>query len=180
MDSHLSARTQTVKLNLNGREQALELTRQGDVLQLFLDGKQRHAWIRRHEGQSLILDVEQEDGSTRRLHLVGMAAGDQRQVWINGRLFHYERARPQRHSAPAADGSLASTIPAVVAQILVSPGDNVQAGDKLILLESMKMVIPIQAPYDGRVQQINCTVGDSVAAGIALIELQPQPQPIPS
>jgi biotin carboxyl carrier protein len=68
---------------------------------------------------------------------------------------------------------LAASIPAVVSQILVTPGDEVRADDKLILLESMKMVIPIQAPYDGRVRRLNCAVGDSVPAGIPLLELEP-------
>jgi len=48
----------------------------------------------------------------------------------------------------------------------------VAAGDKLILLESMKMVIPIQAPRDGRVARVLCAPGDSVPAGVPLVELE--------
>ena len=71
-----------------------------------------------------------------------------------------------------ADGSLASAIPAVVSQLLVAPGDVVAAGDKLILLESMKMVIPILAPHAGRVSRVHCAPGDSVPAGVALLEIE--------
>ena len=46
-------------------------------------------------------------------------------------------------------------------------------GDKLILLESMKMVIPIQAPHAGRVGRILCAPGDSVPAGVPLLEIEP-------
>lgn len=53
-------------------------------------------------------------------------------------------------------------------------GDTVEAGDKLILLESMKMVIPIHAPHDGRVAKILCAPGDSVAAGVPLLEIEPE------
>ena len=67
--------------------------------------------------------------------------------------------------------ALTLTIPAVVADILVSVGDQVADGDKLILLESMKMIIPIQAPYSGTVTALHCAKGDSVQAGIPLIEL---------
>lgn len=172
MDPQFTSRPQTLKLKLNSSEQTIDIARQGETLQVIVDGIERRVWIRHHHGHTVVLDVEQAGGSTQRLRVVGTAAGDQRQVWINGRMLNYERARPQRQTAAAADSSLASTIPAVVAQILVAPGDSVQAGDKLILLESMKMVIPIQAPYDGRVQQINCTVGDSIAAGIPLLELE--------
>ena len=45
------------------------------------------------------------------------------------------------------------------------------AGDRLILLESMKMIIPIVAPADGVVQAIHCVAGDSVAPGVPLIIL---------
>lgn len=172
MDTSFTSRPQTLKLRLNGREQTIDIARQGEALRVLIDGNEQRAWISHRHGHTVVLDVEQADGSTQRLRVVGAAAGDQRQVWINGRMVSYERARPQGQTAATADSSLASTIPAVVAQILVAPGDSVQAGDKLILLESMKMVIPIQAPYDGRVQQINCAVGDSIAAGIPLLELE--------
>jgi biotin carboxyl carrier protein len=54
---------------------------------------------------------------------------------------------------------------------LVKIGDAVAVGDKLILLESMKMVIPIQAPCDSTVTAIHCTPGESVQAGVPLLEL---------
>ncbi|MAT97217.1 MAG: hypothetical protein CL608_08755 [Anaerolineaceae bacterium] len=92
-------------------------------------------------------------------------------IWLNGRTHQYERVLPRGGGAASLDVSLSATIPAVVADILVNVGDQVQDGDKLILLESMKMVIPIQAPYSGTVSAINCQKGESVQAGTPLIEL---------
>jgi biotin carboxyl carrier protein len=169
-----------IKIRLYEEEYRFDVVREGDVVRVLLEvgeggsrgaGGQR-VWIDQRDGRLLVLEVEQLDGSRRRLQVVGSADGQERQVWVNGRLFSYERVRPQSQRAAAGDGSLAASIPAVVSQILVSPGDDVRAGDKLILLESMKMVIPIQAPYDGRVRQLNCAVGDSVAAGAQLLELE--------
>jgi urea carboxylase len=54
---------------------------------------------------------------------------------------------------------------------LVAVGDQVRAGDKLVLLESMKMILPIQAPYDGAVTAINCAPGEAVQPGVPLITL---------
>jgi acetyl/propionyl-CoA carboxylase alpha subunit len=162
-----------LKINLNGREHTFEVTRQGESLDVVWAGEKRRAWVRGQDGYSIVLDFEQANGTYRRICMAGVANGVQRQVWIDGRWFTYERVRPQRQSSAAADGSLAATIPAVVSQILVSPGDVVSAGDKLILLESMKMVIPIQAPYDGRVTKIDCAAGDSVPASVPLLELEP-------
>ena len=92
-------------------------------------------------------------------------------MWLNGRIHHYQRVLP-RGGGVANNASLSATIPAVVADILVKTGDTVASGDKLILLESMKMIIPIQAPYDGVVTALNCTQGESVQAGVQLVELE--------
>jgi len=51
----------------------------------------------------------------------------------------------------------------------------VAAGDKLILLESMKMVIPIVSPRDGIVARVLCAPGESVPAGVPLVELDDTP-----
>jgi biotin carboxyl carrier protein len=67
--------------------------------------------------------------------------------------------------------SLSATIPAVVSEILVNVGDQVTSGDKLILLESMKMIMPIVAPCDGLVVAINCEPGEAVQTGVQLVEI---------
>ena len=122
-------------------------------------------------GPRLLLEIRWPDGTTQRVRLAGTRQGDKRQLWIDGRTLAVERAR-QRGGATAAEGSLAAAIPAVVSQILVAPGDEVAAGDKLILLESMKMVIPIVAPRGGRVARVLCDVGESVPAGVPLVEME--------
>ena len=53
-----------------------------------------------------------------------------------------------------ADTPLLSELNAVVWKIEVTPGDRVREGDTLILLESMKMEIPVMAPRDGTVAVI--------------------------
>ena len=50
-------------------------------------------------------------------------------------------------------------------------GDAVKKGDAIIILEAMKMEIPVVAPEDGTVASINVTVGDSVEAGALLATL---------
>jgi acetyl-CoA carboxylase biotin carboxyl carrier protein len=53
-----------------------------------------------------------------------------------------------------ADTSVLSELNAVVLKIEVATGDRVQNGDILIMLEAMKMEIPITAPRDGTVTAI--------------------------
>lgn len=164
------------QLRIGDEQRDFDVTRQGD--RLHVSGGDLSAEVRvlhRDEGQ-MLLEIHRPDGSVRRVRLVGSRNGDKRQLWIDGRVLVAERVRRRGGGGPAADGSLASTIPAVVSQILVAPGDAVEPGDKLILLESMKMVIPIQAPHAGRVGRILCALGDSVPAGVPLLEIEPHEQ----
>jgi acetyl-CoA carboxylase biotin carboxyl carrier protein len=56
-------------------------------------------------------------------------------------------------------------ITGVVFQITSKPGDSVAAGDPVIVLESMKMEIPVEAPRAGKVKEIRVTEGQTVQEG---------------
>jgi biotin carboxyl carrier protein len=171
----------TVRLSIYDRPREADVSLQGDRLHVTLSPPpdagdaalpyQVDARVVHRDGPLLLLELTGPDGARRRVGVAAVRLGEKRQLWIDGRTVTAERTRPQG-AARAAEGSLASAIPAVVAQLLVEPGDAVRAGDKLILLESMKMVIPIQAPHDGRVARILCAEGDSVPAGVPLVELE--------
>jgi biotin carboxyl carrier protein len=159
------------RINLHGKESEVEVARQGDRLHVIRDGIMTELRPLRQDGYSFILEWSQQNRKRRQICGAGHVDGDQRQIWVNGRTFNYFRVR-QRRSETVLDGSLSSSIPAVVSQILVNLGESVSAGDKLILLESMKMIIPITAPCDSKVTAIHCTAKESVQAGVPLIELE--------
>jgi len=56
-------------------------------------------------------------------------------------------------------------ITGVVFQITSKPGDSVAAGDPVIVLESMKMEIPVEAPRAGKVKEIMVAEGQTVQEG---------------
>lgn len=56
-------------------------------------------------------------------------------------------------------------------KIEASVGQQVKAGDPIVILEAMKMEIPIVAPEDGTVASIDASVGDAVEAGAVLATL---------
>lgn len=161
-----------IQVSLNGETAELEVMRQGDHLRVMRDGQTTELHILQADANTFVLEVEQPDGLRQCIRAAAHVAGDKRQLWVNGRSFTYERLRHRPTGASTHDGSLAAVIPAVVSEILVAVGDRVETGDKLILLESMKMVIPIQAPHDGVVTAVHCQTGESVQAGIPLIELE--------
>jgi biotin carboxyl carrier protein len=62
-------------------------------------------------------------------------------------------------------------MPAVVVRILVTPGDRVKHGDKVIVVSSMKMETTLTAPSDGTVKAVNVAEGDKVMPGQILIDI---------
>ena len=51
-------------------------------------------------------------------------------------------------------------------------GQEVEEGDTLVILESMKMEMPVEAEDDGKVSEISCSEGQSVSEGETLIVLE--------
>jgi acetyl-CoA/propionyl-CoA carboxylase biotin carboxyl carrier protein len=91
---------------------------------------------------------------------------------------------PPPHSPPdpdapvqAPDGSheqsaLTAPMPGSVLEVLVAEGDRVEARQRLLVLEAMKMETPIVSPYDAVVRGVHVQPGDQVAGGQLLVELE--------
>jgi biotin carboxyl carrier protein len=96
-------------------------------------------------------------------------------VFIDGRTYVVETEDPD---APArvrtTDEALAlsAPMPATVMAINVAPGQEVAEGDLLIMLEAMKMELPIKAPRAGRVKSIAVREGELVQPGIPLLAFE--------
>ncbi len=63
-------------------------------------------------------------------------------------------------------------ITGTVWKIEVSPGDHVDEGDTVVILESMKMEMPVEAEDEGRVAEILVNEGQAVSEGDTLIVLE--------
>ncbi len=171
-----------LKIRLAGEEETLEVQRRGDRLEVTRRGVTRVARVLSQDGVSLVLQLGDgesgEAGPRRRIRVAGVALdGTRRQVWLPGRTLTYERV-PERGPGAAVDvagGTLSPSIPAVVSEVLVSVGETVEVGQKLILLESMKMVIPIVAPIAGTVTAVYCAAGEAVQPGFNLVDLEEAP-----
>jgi biotin carboxyl carrier protein len=59
-----------------------------------------------------------------------------------------------------------------VLDIKVKPGDVVSADDEVLVLEAMKMELPVTAPGPGTVKEVKCNKGDTVEADAVLIVLE--------
>jgi acetyl-CoA carboxylase biotin carboxyl carrier protein len=63
-------------------------------------------------------------------------------------------------------------ITGVVFQIVARAGDHVAAGDPIVVLESMKMEIPVEAPRAGTVQGVRVSEGETVQEGDVVATLE--------
>jgi biotin carboxyl carrier protein len=98
------------------------------------------------------------------------------------------RSAPKRAAAPAAppppaldssggapvsdEKACRSTIVGIVVQVLVSPGQKVAPGDKLLVLEAMKMESNVVSSVAGVVKAVPIAKGDSVKKGQVLVEFE--------
>ena len=80
-------------------------------------------------------------------------------------------ARPGAAGAGAEPGLIIAPMQAIVTRVCVEEGRRVQAGDLLIVLESMKMENYVHAPIDGVVTSIQAVAGRTVSAGDVLVRL---------
>ena len=110
------------------------------------------------EGQSLVAVASERDATW---------------VFVNGRVSRIENeVREARSSArKRSDAGVMSPMPATVVAIHATPGQSVTEGDTVIVLEAMKMELPIKAPRSGVVKAVHCAKGDLVQPGITLLEL---------
>jgi biotin carboxyl carrier protein len=82
--------------------------------------------------------------------------------------------RERAHQSPPKGGHyvVAAPMPATIIKVLVAPGQTVRGGDTLVIVEAMKMELPIRAPGDATVKTVNCREGELVQPDRTLVELE--------
>ena len=118
------------------------------------------------------------------VHRVLVRRGESRgryTLWIDG--FRHEvealdeRTRAIRElsgasSAPQGPAPLKAPMPGLVVRVNVQPGDQVQAGQGLVVIEAMKMENELRSAAAGRVRAVHATTGMPVEKGALLVELE--------
>ena len=73
---------------------------------------------------------------------------------------------------PEGAHAVSAHVPGTVWKLLVNPGQHVTAGNPLLIIESMKMEIAVDAPVNGTVGQVFCKVSGNVSTGQMLLVIQ--------
>lgn len=103
---------------------------------------------------------------------------DSVEVWVGRRRFSLvvsdSRDRLRKDNAVSAHGpqEIRALMPGKVVKLLVGDGDEVKAGDGVIIVEAMKMQNEMKAPKAGRIVRVHVAEGDAVAAGEALLVVE--------
>ena len=100
------------------------------------------------------------------------------EVFVDGYRFHIEMEDPRQWKRRSADSrlegrvSIVAPMPGKVARLMVAEGDEVEAGQGIVVVEAMKMQNELKSPRAGRVTSIMVKPGDSVNAGAVLATVE--------
>jgi 3-methylcrotonyl-CoA carboxylase alpha subunit len=102
--------------------------------------------------------------------------GDDLIVFDEGRYFQFSLAVRGTGHRSAHDGDIIAPMPGKVIAVDVAQGDTVSSGQRLLVLEAMKMEHALTAPFDGTVSELNVSEGAQVQveALLAVVEASPQ------
>lgn len=155
--------------------QAVTLTTQADGLVRVMVGEQ--VYVVRPKQVSRDEVTFEFQGRVVTVHVAH--AGPRRYVQYEGQSWQLERLAKLKKARPkmgdAASGQLTASMPGQVLALGVQLGQEVRAGEMLVLLEAMKMELRLAAPFAGRVTQVHCQVGQIVERGQVLVEISPHP-----
>ena len=111
----------------------------------------------------------------RRVRARAHRRGDRLHLFFDGAHHQIEWIDPYLPNAVGGDrhGGLVAPMPGRVIEVLVEPGAHVKPGDRLLVLEAMKMEHTVTAPVEGTVVAIHHAVGDQVREGDELLTVTP-------
>jgi biotin carboxyl carrier protein len=109
------------------------------------------------------------------------SARQRNSIWVAAGPAQYEFIPVEGRSTPRAHGlatpEITAPMPGKVVKLVVTEGQQVQAGDVLVVLEAMKMETALYAESPAVVKQIRVGVGQMVDHGAVLLVLSPVPSP---
>ena len=171
---------------MDGHQQTVEVQKDvenPDLYHMTLDGRRFDVDARRMPSQivSMLLDNKSYDVDLERIAKRNDTLDGRVHVRVRGRVLRFEMLDERRLKMKEAQGfrmdvggtaSIDSPMPGKVIKILVKEGEEVKAGQGIIVVEAMKMENEIKTPKAGVVKEIKVKEGDAVEAGarMALIE----------
>ena len=157
-----------LRLLAAGRERTVRLEGPAEAPEASLDGTPLGPVRFDREGSELRVEL-----AGHRIALRATLAGDRALLARDGRTLVLRRAPAARAGEEELGGAglVAAPMPAKIVRLAVAPGDVVERGQLLAVLEAMKMEHRLEAPRDGRVVAVHVAVGEQVEEGTILLDL---------
>jgi biotin carboxyl carrier protein len=158
------------EVRISGKTRIVEFARNGDGWQATLDGEAGLADVVETAPNTFSVLVSGQS------HEICVTPSSDRQLELQTGGFEFSaevldpRSWRGRHGGAEAEGrqQIAAPMPGKVLRLLVKPGDAVEAGQGLVVVEAMKMQNEIRSPKSGTVERVLVAEGQAVNAGEAL------------
>ena len=142
-------RTDYVTMDINGQVVDARIDwKDNHQAELTLNGRSQTAYIAQDDNE---LFVQLDDGIAWRLYIVD----------------EFSEAAEKTQGS----GGLRAPMPGVVVEVFVEKGSLVNAGDPVMLIESMKLQTELKAPASGEVRSVSAEAGDSFDKGLVLVDI---------
>ncbi len=159
-----------------GREYRLDVRSDRDGLRVRLDDRELRVDLLRVDPALYSLLI---DGRSYEIHV--LESDEALMVLVDGQPFRVEIQDEQERRLRAAVGKgdakpakrvVSAPMPGKVVKLLVRPGEAVQAGDGVIVVEAMKMENELKAPVAGTVKEVRVEEGKAVSGGDVLVVIE--------
>lgn len=147
-----------------------ELTLNGEVIQPDIVATGSASWHLLLDNQSYSIELLPSEGSSKQLLL--SINGEEFDVEVKDELDGLLSKMGMSGSGSSKMGDVRAPMPGLVLKLLVAPGDEVEPGDALVILEAMKMENIIKATGKGVVKNVLVGNQDTVDKNQILIEMQ--------
>ncbi|HJQ10549.1 MAG TPA: biotin/lipoyl-containing protein [Gemmatimonadaceae bacterium] len=144
-----------------------------------------------HGGQAVAAELSDIEGSPVRMVRIGdevvRVVVEKREgrgkylVWVDGYRFYAEALDERRRAlrdlsaataGPSGPAPIIAPMPGLIVRINVSPGDTVEAGQGVVVMEAMKMENELRATAAGKVRSVEVAPGTAVEKGALLVALE--------
>ena len=143
----------------------------GSVFRASIEGEELELRVEQPEGGRFRFDAEDGSGTA---DYARSAEG----VWVSagGHTYGYEdrTLAPVEGAAPGSDGRILSHSDGKIVAVHTKPGEQVTAGQTLVVLEAMKMEFQLATPVAGTVDAVEVEAGQQVGARQLLVSLTPE------
>lgn len=162
---------------INDHTYTIEVTEGADRLELAVDGQRVEAdweWLGRDRDMSLLLDgrsydikIEPNNGQ-----LLIYYGGERFECSVQDERIAELRRLAGDTGLAGGPAEIKAPMPGLILKLFVEPGQEVTRGERLLIIEAMKMENELKAPRDGIVKTIHCQTQEAVEQGKVLLALE--------